>query len=88
MRVDEGDQVQFRCETNAPSDSIIEWTRPYGTMNPNATFGDGILKIPSVNQKDDSEYKCIVRTRSGTSEKSVQLHVKGNRKTIIHVIYY
>jgi hypothetical protein len=79
LKVVEGEPAEFRCEITGAPQSSVEWIRSDGRMNSNATFGDGILRIPFVALHDVGEYKCIVRSRDGYSEKAAQLHVKGSR---------
>ncbi|XP_058809308.1 basement membrane-specific heparan sulfate proteoglycan core protein-like isoform X2 [Phymastichus coffea] len=72
----EGEPAEFICRTSESVPSNIGWERSDGRMNENATFLNGVLRIPIVTLDDAANYKCIVSTRSGSSEKIVPLHVR------------
>ncbi|XP_031778282.1 basement membrane-specific heparan sulfate proteoglycan core protein isoform X4 [Nasonia vitripennis] len=76
LKVTEGEPAEFQCEAIGSPNSLVEWIRPNGNMNSNATFSGGILRIPSVSRTDAAEYKCIVTRDNSSTEKSALLHVK------------
>ncbi|KAJ8666823.1 hypothetical protein QAD02_008485, partial [Eretmocerus hayati] len=82
LKVVEGEPVEFRCEVSGPTQALIEWIRPDGRMGPNVVLSNGILRIASASPSDAAEYRCIVRTHSGVTEKSTQLHVRGTQSYV------
>lgn len=78
QKVKEGDFVEFVCEAEGNPPPQLEWIRVGGTINSNATFYNGVWKVPSVSRNDEAEYKCIARNSIGTDEQTTILYVDEN----------
>ncbi|XP_044017592.1 basement membrane-specific heparan sulfate proteoglycan core protein-like isoform X4 [Aphidius gifuensis] len=78
QQVKEGDSVNFVCEAEGNPKPELEWIRIGGTVNPSATFINGIWSIPSVTKDDEAEYKCIAKNSVGSNEQTTILYVDNN----------
>lgn len=78
QQVKEGEPVEFRCEATGNPPPELDWIRAQGHINPEATFTNGIWRIPTVTKSDAAEYKCIARNTIGVSEQTTILYVSDN----------
>ncbi|XP_063983584.1 basement membrane-specific heparan sulfate proteoglycan core protein-like isoform X16 [Diachasmimorpha longicaudata] len=76
--VREGEPVEFHCEASGNPQPQLEWIRVQGQMNPEATFENGVWRIPAATKADAAEYKCIARNELGVREQTTILYVINN----------
>ncbi|XP_046742518.1 basement membrane-specific heparan sulfate proteoglycan core protein [Diprion similis] len=75
LTVEEGNPVEFRCDSSGVPQPELSWIRVRGEMNPSATFENGIWRLPSARLSDEDEYKCIARNSAGTTEQRTILYI-------------
>ncbi|XP_023290722.1 basement membrane-specific heparan sulfate proteoglycan core protein [Orussus abietinus] len=78
LRIKEGEPAEFRCEATGNPPPEVNWIRVHGDMNPEATFYNGIWRVPAVLKTDAAEYKCIARNSIGVDNQTTILYVLDN----------
>lgn len=78
QQIREGEPVEFHCESTGNPSPQLDWIRVQGSMNPEATFQNGVWRIPAVTRDDAAEYKCIARNELGVNEQTTILYVIDN----------
>lgn len=57
----EGNPAEFVCSGKGNLQPELSWIRVQGPINPEATFVNGIWRLPYVRMSDQAEYRCIAR---------------------------
>lgn len=78
QQIKQGEPVEFRCQATGNPTPQLDWIRIGGQMNPEATFENGVWRIPAVTKADEAEYKCIARNDIGMNEQTTILYVHDN----------
>ncbi|XP_056009495.1 basement membrane-specific heparan sulfate proteoglycan core protein-like isoform X3 [Ostrea edulis] len=77
--VKEGQEMEFRClAVSGRPTPTLEWRRKGGRypMNSEATFNNGVFRIPVALQSDEGEYYCKGTNVAGMSEIRTILYVQ------------
>lgn len=81
----EGEPVEFRCEASGNPSPLLDWIRVHGSMSPEATFYNGVWRLPAASKNDAAEYKCVARNNVGVNEKTTILYVQGMIEKFTHL---
>jgi hypothetical protein len=78
QKVQEGTPIPFTCIATGNPTPWVEWYRGGNReMNPAATItSDGVFRIQSVGQDDESDYYCKATNDLGSREVRTILYVK------------
>ncbi|XP_021927336.1 basement membrane-specific heparan sulfate proteoglycan core protein isoform X6 [Zootermopsis nevadensis] len=76
LEVKEGGPVEFRCESTGNPAPTLRWNIGGNKqLNPEASFSNGIFRIPAARKSDESDYECIATNPSGSDTQRTILYV-------------
>lgn len=80
QEVNVGQPVVFRCLADGSPQPTVQWSsgRNNAIVNPEATFIDGVFRIPAARKSDEGEYFCTASNSMGTDNIRTVLFVKGD----------
>nr|CAD7589934.1 unnamed protein product [Timema genevievae] len=77
LEVTEGEPVEFRCEASGNPTPTLRWTaRENKPLPSQASFLNGVFRIPAARKSDESEYECHASNPSGTNTQRTVLYVR------------
>ncbi|XP_034241184.1 basement membrane-specific heparan sulfate proteoglycan core protein-like isoform X2 [Thrips palmi] len=74
LDVQEGEPVAFNCHATGNPLPSLQWTG--GPNNPQASFRDGVFRIPAAQRSDEAEYNCTASNPHGTNVARTILYVR------------
>ncbi|PNF14537.1 hypothetical protein B7P43_G15031, partial [Cryptotermes secundus] len=76
LEVREGSPVEFRCEATGNPAPTLQWTiGDSKQLNPEASFSNGVFRIPAVHKSDEAVYECIATNPAGSDTQRTVLYV-------------
>lgn len=77
IEVREGDPVEILCQATGRPTPVLDWVRVHGTINHNASFRNGVWRLPYAQKSDAAEYFCVARNNVGEHREGTILYVRG-----------
>ena len=83
LQLQVGQPAEFRCIGEGSPTPTLEWTGGQGgRLSPEATFVDGVFRIPAVRRSDEAEYFCTAKNTAGSAQVRTIIYVSGGNMDV------